>query len=372
MPRNHPVQPLALGVGLESGTAVVGSFGPARRRAHVALGEPVSVASRLQQMTQDLSMPVLIGQQLAQALPADVERMPWATTCSKGWVKQYTLFAPADWVDLDSVRTDCGQAPPRAVPHHSTMRPEDLARSRRVAACRQLKVACLCFWSPAHRPLVTGSAYVHRGLSREPRRIASCRAGQHVPGGGWRSPIRLIRQPNLHPPVGDGRPELSDASKSLGCAPGLATAVVSPQLYAERQSALARLESARDACNDQASRFWPCWGDCGSNTAMPRRALLWLERSLDARPEAALRRRQTTPWRWPRWVTSRPVTNSSARWRDRTDVPALVWARLMQHGAPGRDASPRPHPGGCGSGRISRSSMDYESNLDHSPKPRPN
>jgi adenylate cyclase len=99
MPRNHPVQPLALGVGLESGTAVVGSFGPARRRAHVALGEPVSVASRLQQMTQDLSMPVLIGQQLAQALPADAS-LALGDYLLEGLSKQYTLFAPADWVEL--------------------------------------------------------------------------------------------------------------------------------------------------------------------------------------------------------------------------------------------------------------------------------
>ena len=62
---NSPVQPLALGVGLETGSAIVGSFGPARRRAHAALGEPVSVASRIQQMTLDLSVPILVGPEMA-------------------------------------------------------------------------------------------------------------------------------------------------------------------------------------------------------------------------------------------------------------------------------------------------------------------
>jgi class 3 adenylate cyclase len=50
------VQPLALGVGIECGQAVVGSFGsPSRPHSP---GEPVGVASRLQHMTQDLSMPL--------------------------------------------------------------------------------------------------------------------------------------------------------------------------------------------------------------------------------------------------------------------------------------------------------------------------
>lgn len=100
IPENdHLVQPLALGVGVETGTAIVGSFGPARRRAHAALGEPVSVASRLQQMTQDLSMPILIGPQLAGLLPAgSTEAL--GDYLLEGMSRQYALAAPADWADL--------------------------------------------------------------------------------------------------------------------------------------------------------------------------------------------------------------------------------------------------------------------------------
>ena len=95
----HLVQPLALGVGVETGTAIVGSFGPARRRAHAALGEPVSVASRLQQMTQDLSMPILIGPQLAGLLPAgSTEAL--GDYLLEGMSRQYALAAPADWAEL--------------------------------------------------------------------------------------------------------------------------------------------------------------------------------------------------------------------------------------------------------------------------------
>lgn len=95
------VQPLALGVGLESGTAVVGSFGPQRRRAHAALGQPVSVAVRLQQMTRDLSLPILIGPQLASALPSGSTE-PLGDYLLEGLAQHCTIHSPVGWADLVS------------------------------------------------------------------------------------------------------------------------------------------------------------------------------------------------------------------------------------------------------------------------------
>lgn len=106
-PELSAVQPLALGVGLESGTAIVGSFGPARRRAHAALGEPVSVASRIQQMTVDLSIPILLGPQMAARLPAEGTE-PLGEYLLEGLSKHYALHAPAGWADL--VPTDLNWA----------------------------------------------------------------------------------------------------------------------------------------------------------------------------------------------------------------------------------------------------------------------
>jgi adenylate cyclase len=96
-----PVQPLALGIGLESGTAIVGSFGPSRRRAHAALGEPVSVANRIQQLTADLSLPILVGPSLAVQLGSDVLE-PQGEYLLEGLSKHYGLFAPAGWAELVS------------------------------------------------------------------------------------------------------------------------------------------------------------------------------------------------------------------------------------------------------------------------------
>ena len=53
--------PLDIGIGIESGPVMVGSFGPARRRVHTVMGEAVSVASRLEKLTSELGYPVLVG-----------------------------------------------------------------------------------------------------------------------------------------------------------------------------------------------------------------------------------------------------------------------------------------------------------------------
>ncbi len=56
-----------VGIGLESGTVLVGSFGPAGRRVHTVLGETVTVAARLEAMTGELAYPILLGPNLVAA-----------------------------------------------------------------------------------------------------------------------------------------------------------------------------------------------------------------------------------------------------------------------------------------------------------------
>jgi adenylate cyclase len=59
------LEPLALGIGVESGPATAGSLGVASRRTHLVIGRTVTIASRLVDMTADLGYPILVGEGLA-------------------------------------------------------------------------------------------------------------------------------------------------------------------------------------------------------------------------------------------------------------------------------------------------------------------
>ena len=58
--------PLDIGLGIESGPVMVGSFGPAHRRVHAVLGEPVTIAARLEGLTADLAYPILLGPEVVR------------------------------------------------------------------------------------------------------------------------------------------------------------------------------------------------------------------------------------------------------------------------------------------------------------------
>jgi adenylate cyclase len=60
--------PIRVGIGMETGQALIGNFGSAHRRTFTALGEPVILASRLERLTNNYNEPVLIGETCAAAL----------------------------------------------------------------------------------------------------------------------------------------------------------------------------------------------------------------------------------------------------------------------------------------------------------------
>jgi adenylate cyclase len=65
-PAPAELEPLVLGIGLELGPTIIGSFGLAKRRAHLILGPTVSATACLVKMTGELSHPILIGGAFAQ------------------------------------------------------------------------------------------------------------------------------------------------------------------------------------------------------------------------------------------------------------------------------------------------------------------
>lgn len=67
------LEPLQLGLGLETGLATAGSFGLASRRTHLVMGRTITIANRLVAMTGDLAHPILVGEGLATQVGAQLD-----------------------------------------------------------------------------------------------------------------------------------------------------------------------------------------------------------------------------------------------------------------------------------------------------------
>lgn len=87
------LEPLALGVSIEKGPALVGSIGPAHRRTHTLLGDTVTITLRIQEMTQELAQPILVGECAARDLPGETLESQGAYLLD-GLQNPHKLFAP--------------------------------------------------------------------------------------------------------------------------------------------------------------------------------------------------------------------------------------------------------------------------------------
>lgn len=88
------LEPLAVGIGLEQGPALIGSIGPAHRRSHALLGDTVTITIRIQELTSDLAQPVLLGECIARHLTG-VELQSQGSYLLAGLTNPHVIFAEA-------------------------------------------------------------------------------------------------------------------------------------------------------------------------------------------------------------------------------------------------------------------------------------
>ena len=105
LPQDSPegLEPLALGIGIEQGSVLIGSVGPAHRRGHVLLGDTVSIVFRIQELTADLAHPILVGGNAAKKLQ-DENLESQGHFLLEGLRTPHHLFAPPSTTKLPEDR----------------------------------------------------------------------------------------------------------------------------------------------------------------------------------------------------------------------------------------------------------------------------
>jgi len=90
--------PLALGVAIDAGSVLVGSIGSQSRRVHTLLGDTVTRVIRLQEMTEELAQPILIGSGFTEHYGTDMLR-DMGSYLLPGLRKPRRIYALSDKVE---------------------------------------------------------------------------------------------------------------------------------------------------------------------------------------------------------------------------------------------------------------------------------
>ncbi len=94
--REPDFEPLAIGLGLHTGPAIVGNIGSPKRKTFTAIGSTVNIAARVEGVTKIVGHPLVLTHATRDALADPPPLIALADQQLKGVELPLKLFAPAN------------------------------------------------------------------------------------------------------------------------------------------------------------------------------------------------------------------------------------------------------------------------------------